>query len=193
MINEGDAMPETGVGRVAEACARPIGTLALIACTLALASLCGTQWAAAQTANAVETHGDWTMYTAEAGGSKLCFVTARPEDVKPEGARRDPIHFYVSAWPKEGVKAEVSIRLGYPLKKGSQPTVSVGPESFKLFIKDDKAFVADPTAELKLIEAMKKGAKILVEAVSERGTATSDIYSLSGFSQALQSLSSKCS
>lgn len=146
----------------------------------------------AQTANPIEKYGDWTMYTADAGGSRLCFVTARPSDTKPDGARRDPIHFYVSAWPKDGVKSEVSIKLGYPVKKGSAPTVSIGPQAFKLFIKDDKAFVADPTAELKLIEAMKKGGKVLVEAVSERGTATSDIYSLSGFDKALQALSSKC-
>jgi invasion protein IalB len=157
-----------------------------------LACAAATPAALAQTANPIEKHGDWTMFTAEAGGSKLCFVTAQPAESKPEGARRDPIHFYVSAWPKEGVKAEISVKLGYPLKKGSQPTVSVGPQSFKLFVKDDKAFVADPTAELKLIDAMKKGAKILVEATSERGTATSDTYSLTGFDKALQALSSKC-
>lgn len=148
--------------------------------------------AMAQTANLVEKHGDWTMYTADSGGSRLCFVTAQPTDTKPDGAKRDPIHFYISAWPKEGVKSEVSIKLGYPVKKGSATTVSIGPQAFKLFIKDDKAFVADPTAELKLIEAMKKGAKVLVEAVSERGTATSDIYSLSGFEKALQALATKC-
>ena len=148
--------------------------------------------ATAQTANPLEKHGDWIMYAVETGGSKLCFVTAQPSDTKPDGARRDAIHFYVSAWPKEGVKAEVSVKLGYPVKRGSAPTVSIGPQSFKLFVKDDKAFVADPTAELKLIDAMKKGGKILVEAVSERGTATSDIYSLTGFDRALQALSTKC-
>ncbi len=149
--------------------------------------------AAAQSASPVDKFGDWTMYAAEAGGSKICFVSAQPSDIKPEGAKRDPIYFYVSAWPKEGVKSEVSIRLGYPLKKGSQPTASIGPQAFKLFVKDDKAFVSDPTAELKLIEAMKKGSKLLVEAVSERGTATSDIYSLAGFEKALQALAAKCS
>lgn len=158
-----------------------------VVCALALDTA-----AIAQTANQIEKHGDWTMYTADAGGSRLCFVTAQPTDTKPDGAKRDPIHFYISAWPKEGVKSEVSIKLGYPVKKGSATTVSIGPQAFKLFIKDDKAFVADPTAELKLIEAMKKGGKVLVEAVSERGTATSDIYSLAGFEKALQALSTKC-
>lgn len=173
------------------ACKAPRTGIALVTCAAVAASgLVDT--AHAQTANQVEKHGDWIMYTADAGGSRLCFVTAQPSDAKPEGARRDAIHFYVSAWPKAGVKSEVSIKLGYPVKKGSAPTVSIGPQAFKLFIKDDKAFVADPTAELKLIEAMKKGGKVLVEAVSERGTATSDIYSLSGFDKALQALSSKC-
>ncbi len=162
------------------------------AMTVAITGIVLGSPALAQTANQIEKHGDWTMYTADAGGSRLCFVTSQPTDSKPDGARRDPIHFYVSAWPKEGVKTEVSIKLGYPVKKGSAPTVSIGPQAFKLFTKDDKAFVADPTAELKLIEAMKKGGKVLVEAVSERGTATSDIYSLGGFDKALQALSTKC-
>lgn len=173
--------------------ARRASITGMASAALAAVATCGlAQTADAQTANQVEKHGDWIMYTADAGGSRLCFVTAQPNDTKPDGARRDAIHFYVSAWPKEGVKSEVSIKLGYPVKKGSTPTVSIGPQAFKLFIKDDKAFVADPTAELKLIEAMKKGGKVLVEAVSERGTSTSDIYSLSGFDKALQALSVKC-
>lgn len=164
----------------------------MAAAIVAMLAPAGVPRVAADTANPLEKHGDWVMYTAEAGGSRLCFVTSQPTDTKPDGARRDAIHFYVSAWPKEGVKAEVSVKLGYPIKRGSAPTVSVGPQAFKLFVKDDKAFVADPTAELKLIDAMKKGGKILVEAVSERGTATSDIYSLNGFEKAIQALSAKC-
>lgn len=187
-------MPDAGalVERTTRA-ARAVAVAARTATMTAMLVAAAQSAAMAQAANPIEKHGDWTMYAADAGGSRLCFVTAQPTDTKPDGAKRDAIHFYVSAWPKEGVKSEVSVKLGYPAKKGSAPTVSIGTQAFKLFIKDDKAFVADPTAELKLIEAMKKGGKVLVEAMSERGTATSDIYSLSGFDKALQALSTKCS
>jgi invasion protein IalB len=101
--------------------------------------------------------------------------------------------FYISAWPKDGVKAEVSVKLGFPVKSGSDVKVSIDKDSFKLFPKDERAFVADATQELKLIEAMKKGTRLKVEAKGERGTTTTtDTYSLSGFSQAIQALAAAC-
>lgn len=163
---------------------------------VAAAKVCGlllaTAPAAAQTAAQIEKHGDWTLYGADDGGGRLCFISTQPFDTKPDTATRQAIHFYISAWPKDGVKTEVSVRFATPLRKASEPTVTIGPTAFKMFVKDDKAFIADATAELKLIDAMKKGSKMLVEAVSARGTANSDLYSLAGFTQALQALTTKC-
>ena len=92
----------------------------------------------------------------------------------------------------DGVKAEISVKLGYPIKTGSDITVMVGNDTFTLFPKEERAYVADATEELKLIEAMKKGSKLTVQATSERGTATTDTYSLAGLSQALQALAAAC-
>jgi hypothetical protein len=135
---------------------------------------------------------DWTVYAHDGTQAKICFALAAPKASEPAGARRDPVFFYVSAWPKEAVKAEVSVKIGYPLRRGSDVTVTIGTATFKLFTKDDRAFVADPADEVKLVEAMKTGSAMVVQGTSERGTATKDTYSLSGVSQALQSLNGGC-
>lgn len=148
--------------------------------------------AAAQGAVETGRHGAWIMHQSADAASKSCFAAAQPTAKEPAGANRGRTLLYVTAWPKEGVKAEVSIKLGYPIKAGSDITVTVGNDAFALFPNEERAYVADATEELKLIEAMRKGSKLTVQATSERGTATTDTYSLSGLSQALQALAAGC-
>lgn len=146
----------------------------------------------AQGALEIGRRGAWIIHQTPDADSKICFAATPPVAKEPAGANRSKMLLYVSAWPKEGVKAEVSVKLGYPIKAGSDVTVTVGDDAFALFPKDDRAFVSDATEELKLIEAMKKGSKLIVQATSERGTATTDTYSLAGLSQALQALAASC-
>lgn len=145
---------------------------------------------AASAATLVKTYRDWSLFSHEQSDKKICFAATQPKDSAPSD--REGVFFYVSAWPKDGVKSEVSVRLGYKIKQGSTVKVSVGSDSFDLFAKDDKAFVADPTEELKLIEAMKRGSSMKVEATSDSGSSTSDTYSLMGISAALRGLSDTC-
>jgi invasion protein IalB len=158
---------------------------------LSIAGLLATA-AHAQGQKAASTFADWVAYTHEDTKSKICFIASQPKSQEPKSANRDQPHFYVSAWPKDGVKTEVSVKIGYPFKKGSEATVTVGSASFKLFTQAERAFVGDPTQELKLIDAMKKGSSLQVQGTSERGTSTTDSYSLSGFAQALQALAGLC-
>jgi invasion protein IalB len=145
-----------------------------------------------QGASVAGTFGNWSLYTSEASGSKICFVAAEPTEKKPANANRATALLYISAWPKDGIRTEVSVKLGYPIKTPSTVTVSVGDESYKLFPKDERAYVADATEELKLVEALKKGSTASVAATSARGTDTTDTYSLSGVTQALQALATNC-
>jgi hypothetical protein len=146
----------------------------------------------AQALKLVNTFSDWSSYAHDDGKTKICFAVSRPKSQEPKNVNRDPAYLYVSAWPRDGVKSEISIRIGYPFKKDSQVTVTVGPASFKLFTQSDRAYVSDATQELKLIDAMKKGASLQVQGISERGTTTTDTYSLTGLSQAIQSLAEQC-
>lgn len=136
--------------------------------------------------------GDWLIHRNAGDGPKICFAATLPKTKEPAGANRAKIVLYVSAWPKEGVKSEVSVKLGYRIKPDSPVTVTVGTESFQLFADDDRAYVANATEELKLIEAMKKGSKLVVQAMSTRGTQTTDTYSLNGLGQALQAVATAC-
>ena len=146
----------------------------------------------AQTVKSIGTYSSWTAFTHGEGASLLCFATAQPTKQEPAGAKRNPAFVYVSSWPKDGVKAEISVRVGYQLKNGSDVTMSVGNASFKLFVHGDRAYIADAGEELKVIEAMRKGSSLTVVGTSERGTTTTDTSSLAGISQALQAVATNC-
>lgn len=146
-------------------------------------------------ATIVNKFNDWTLYSNTDAAGKICFLASAPAATEPAGINRDAALLYISAWPKDGVKSEVSIKLGFPARKASDPVAGVSgaiAATFKLFVKDDRAYVLDATQELKLLEAMKKGSKLTIQAVSERGTTVTDTYSLTGISAALQALAGGC-
>mgnify|MGYP001313215882 CR=1 FL=1 len=166
-----------------------LSTIPLLAAALAAA------WTAPASAQTSEpgsvrtgTFGDWFVHENAGEGPKICFAASQPTAKEPAGANRSRIVFYISAWPKEGVKSEVSIKLGYPIKPDSSVSVTVGETAFELFPDQDRAYVADATEELKLVEAMKKGSTLVVKATSARGTLTTDTYSLMGLGRALDAV-----
>lgn len=167
-----------------------LSTIPLLMATL----IAGVAPLAAQEPGSVQTgaFGDWLVHQNSGEGPKTCFAASQPKAKEPAGANRSKIVLYISAWPKEGVKSEVSIKLGYPIKPDSAVTATVGSEEFKLFPDQDRAYVADSTDELKLVEAMKKGSTIVIKATSTRGTETTDTYSLMGLGKALDAVATAC-
>jgi len=155
----------------------------------------GLAIAPSQAATVVGTFNDWTLYSNTSAAGKICFLASTPFATEPANLKRDPALLYISAWPSDGVKSEVSVKLGFPVKKAPDPAANIigpTPASFKLFAKDDRVWVADATQELKLLEAMKKSTKLTVQATSERGTAVTDTYSLAGLTAALQAFAAGC-
>lgn len=148
--------------------------------------------AASQGANKLGAFGNWSLNATPDAANKTCFAATSPTLKEPAGANRAPVVLYISAWPKDGVKSEISIKLGYKVKTGSDVVVTIGTATYTLFAKDDRAFVADATQELKLLDEMRKGAKLQVQATSERGTSTIDTYSLAGLTQAMKALAQSC-
>lgn len=160
----------------------------------AVALLWATPLSAQSADGAVEKgrYGQWIVHQSAGDDPKICFAASQPQTKEPAGANRSAIVFYVSAWPKDGIKSEISIKLGYPIRPDTPVAVEVGTDEFQLFAKDDRAYVADATDELKLIEALKKGNAVVVKATSARGTQTTDTYSLQGITRALQEIASAC-
>jgi len=138
-------------------------------------------------------HEDWAAYTYENDKEgKVCYAVSQPEDSEPKNVRRDPIFFLVTNRPERKVVNEVSVIIGYPFKKNSDATVDVGSDSFALFTSSDGAWVKDGDDERRLVAAMKRGAKMTVKGSSWRGTRTSDRFSLSGLTAALEAINAAC-
>jgi invasion protein IalB len=146
----------------------------------------------AQSAKLVQTFDDWQVFVHEAKEEKICFAVSQPKQMEPKAVKRDPAYFYLTTWQKDGVKHEVSIKMGYKIKADSTPVIELGGATYSLYPKDDKAFMRDPGDERRLLDAMKKGADLKVKATSVRGTATTDQYSLRGLTAAVKRVESAC-
>ncbi len=157
-----------------------------------IAAMLMTTPALAQDVKLLETFRDWSVYAAT-GSPKVCFAVSKPTKSNPSNVKRGPILFYISQWPDDKVVNEISVKMGYPFSEGAKATVTVGSAKFELFTKDEGAFVEKPDEETKLVEAMKAGSSMKLEGTSERGTKTSDEYSLLGISDALARVAKECS
>ena len=164
-----------------------------VASVIAAIAIIAASSAFAQSTKVVQKFGDWVLYSHSGAPATICFITAQPRETKPVGYSKERSYFYVSAWPNDGVKAEISIKIGKSLQNGSKVRVQIGNSRYELFTKGDKAFVEDPTQELKLIDSMKRGSFMTVSAVVSDGTTVADTYSLIGVTNAVNSLSAGCS
>ena len=155
-----------------------------------IGTLCATP-ALAQEVTLLEKFKDWSAYAAT-GAAKVCFAVAKPTESNPKKIKRGPIFFYISRWPAENMTNEISVKMGYPFAEGAKASLTVGTAKFELFTKEEGAFVEKPDMETKLLEAMKTGSTMKIEGKSLRGTATSDVYSLNGLSDALDRAAKEC-
>jgi invasion protein IalB len=164
---------------------RAVRAVCLIGALLATPAL-------AQEVKLLDKFKDWSAYAAS-GPAKVCFAVAKPTESNPKKIKRGPILFYISRWPADNVTSEISVKMGYPFAEGAKVTATIGTAKFDLFTKDEGAFVEKPDMETKLVEAMKGGTTMKIDGKSIRGTATSDVYSLDGLSEALDRAAKECS
>jgi invasion protein IalB len=148
--------------------------------------------ALAQEVKLLQKYNDWAAYTSE-GSPKVCFAVSQPRDSSPKNVRRGPIYFYVSHYPGDKIAGEISVKMGYPFAPGAKVTVTIGSDKFELFTKDEGAFVEKTEDEAKLVGALKAGSSMTIQGRSARGTNTSDNYSLSGTTDALERIAKECS
>ena len=138
--------------------------------------------------------GDWGAYSANSGGRVLCYALAKPasQTTVPAGRPRDPAYIFVSTRPAENVRNEISVVIGYPFKPGSEATVELGSANCAMCTQADGAWVKNPAEEARMVDAMRKGADLVVKGESGRGTKSADSYALRGLAQALDRIAQEC-
>jgi hypothetical protein len=133
---------------------------------------------------------DWTAYSFDSGPKKICYMMSRPKKSEPKLDKRGQPHLMVTHRPAGKALNEVSIAAGYPFKKDSKVTATIDKSKFELFTKEDKAW--SEREDQKLVEAFKKGEELQVRGTPDKGSATTDVYSLSGFVSALGAINKAC-
>ncbi len=149
--------------------------------------------ALAGTANAQEfisTHGDWSVFTINSGGGKTCYIASAP--VKNTGnfsKRGDP---YAMITHRSADVDEVSVSSGYPYKDGSKVSVEIDGQKQEFFTKGELAWAYDAKQDGDVVNAMKRGSRMMVKGTSQLGTYSIDTYSLSGSTAAYNKMKGLC-
>ncbi|MBE9552483.1 MAG: hypothetical protein IMF05_03365 [Proteobacteria bacterium] len=164
----------------------------IAAITLAASLVAGAQAVAQETAKVLGTFKDWEVHSFQEGGAKVCNMFTRPTESEGDYSQRGDVYMFVTNRPVDGVKDEFSIQIGYSFKTEAPAYAIIGGRKFELFTQDDFAWLHQDKNQKALIRAMRGGSKITVEGISSRGTKTTDVFSLSGFSAAHNMISSAC-
>lgn len=144
----------------------------------------------------VAAHKAWKAYVSEDSGGKVCFVLSAPQDQSPKNVKRGDVFFVITNWG-DG-HWQPSLEIGYPFKPSSEAAIKVGSDKFNMFTKNDDAsgnggaWIRDKADETRLVRAMKRGSSMIVSGTSKRGTLTTDRYSLSGITAALDAAEKAC-
>ncbi|MGC6472378.1 MAG: invasion associated locus B family protein [Parvibaculales bacterium] len=144
-------------------------------------------------------HKAWRVFTTGQGAQMTCYIVSEPVTKKPSNVRRGEIFLAVSHRPGQGVFNEVSVRIGYPFSEKSNPYAKIGADNFRFFTgakmgqaSASWAWMENPVDHDQLVNAMKRGSRMMFKGTSKRGTLTTDTYSLMGFSAAYSQLNGLC-
>jgi hypothetical protein len=140
------------------------------------------------------TFGKWSAWAEEDQKGKYCFVHGLPTEQRGDYKTRGQPEVMILHRPASKVRNEISFRAGYDLKEGSALQVVIdGRKTFTLDnVKDDTAWTSDAKTDQELRTAIASGKRMVVTATSRRGTRTTDTYTLSGTTAALDLIDRKC-
>ncbi|MEE1656661.1 hypothetical protein VB618_10660 [Microvirga sp. CF3062] len=170
----------------------PAKPAAAAAGAAAAASTAKPARAASPGGSLVTSYGDWEVYMAQNGRSKICYALSRPKDWTPKTVTRDPAYLFVSFRPAENVKNEVAFEFGFTAKENGPAEVSVGNTSYALLAKATNAWLKNPAEEGQAIATMARSGTMTVKTQSARGSNLTDRYSLNGFNKALEHARKEC-
>ena len=158
-----------------------------------LAFLLNVSVAKASVPQVIGEYGDWTVYYYKDSAGSVCYMASTPKKDEGKYTMRGEIYAVVTHRPSERSFDVVNFNAGYDFKRGAKVEVKIGAKTFdKIFTNGDKAWATNEKTDKEMVEAMKRGSRMVVHGVSSRGTKTKDTYSLTGFASAYRAISNKC-
>lgn len=142
-------------------------------------------------AQVLETFDDWKAYATE-GKSKICYALSQPTTRQPATIKDTTGYLFVSFRPADKVSNEIALVMGFATKDGGGAEALIGSKKFDLVTKGPNAWIKNQSEEGQVISSMLGGKDLVVKAVSGRGNATTDRYSLKGFKPALERARKEC-
>lgn len=175
---------------IAAAFAAVLGTSAGIAATRSKERAAAPP--ATAPARVLGTDDGWSAYVAEDRTGRVCYLVGQPTKSAPAGAHRQPPSAMVTHRPAERVFNVVSFVEGYPLRDGSDVALEIGRRKFALFTNGDAAWARTSDLDHEIVDTLAKAHDAVVKGVPQRGPATTDTYTLAGFSKALALIDKAC-
>lgn len=166
--------------------------------------------AAAQSLELIGVQEDWRIYRDNDAGPS-CFIYSEPSswsaarDGQPVSVERGDIRLFINLFADSPGVTEPSFRAGYTLTTDSPATVTISGAETPLYPnaayctqagaieRCDQYAWTEPDDDAGLVAAMKGGREAVVTARSQRGTITTDTFSLTGFTAALDDAIQACS
>ena len=144
----------------------------------------------------LKTFKKWCAGEYESNNAKSCLMISAPisEKGEPKYKSRGEIYATVYHLPSEESTDVFYITAGYIYKQNTIVSVNIdkNKEHELAVLEEDTAFGENENIDKKVIIEMKNGNKMKVIGFSSRGTKTTDIYSLVGFSAAYTYISNLC-
>lgn len=136
--------------------------------------------------------GDWVAYSFEEKGGKVCYMASQPVKAEGDYTQRGDIYALVTHRPAAKSFNVISVVAGYPYKTDSDVDLSIGKKSWSLFTKGERAWARDSKTDKEISKVLRKGSSMVIKGKSQRGTLTTDTYSLRGSSAAFDAISKAC-
>jgi len=135
----------------------------------------------------------WHGFMSGSGEETVCYMVSEPESSRGNYDNRGSVFAVVSRHRADFADAVVSFEMGYDLAPDSEVRVSVDQQNaFTLVADGGRAWSPDAATDAAMVTAMRAGYEMVVEGVSAGGTATTDSYSLLGFTATLQAIEEGC-
>ena len=136
---------------------------------------------------------DWETMVIKQESGKVCFAQSTPVLQAPKSNPREA-RLFVTFRPNKNILDEISVTAGYEFNNKNLVTAKSGKKKYKFDMsKEGFAWIADNKQEKKMIKTMKKGSRIMITGHNQKGSRTTDHYSLLGFTKAYGAAKKNCS